>query len=396
MSKLPVRFTSSLSRLALYVLLTLPFGSAQARNGDTLQLFLTYSLSQDSNIYRTASNEQSDVYHMLGAGLLFDWKQSRQQITGRLSANTTRFAEQSELDFDGYDGQAQWNWQLGNRLSGQLGYAASRSLGSFVDYTGGLVPNTVDRSRKFVNGSYLFHPRWRVNGMLDSDTLEYGAVSQQASNRTLDAGEIGVDYLTPKGSRLGLFARKTDGKYPNRQVVLLSTVDNSFEQQDFGLRAYWAYDGKLTLSGRAGQTRRKHDEVPERDFTGITGRIDATWKVTEKLRIGSAIYRDIGAVDDVYANYSVNDGIRFTPSWQISSRFQLDAKAYVERRSFEGDPFLIGIEREDDAHGFGLTLSYQPRDWANLGVSWESGSRESNLENDYSYQFFSLSAQLVF
>jgi exopolysaccharide biosynthesis operon protein EpsL len=389
------RRRADLIRLAP-LLAAVAVAGAQARPSDTLQAFLTYNATHDDNIFRVDSNEQSDLYHQLGAGLLLDWRESRQQVSGRVSANKTKFADLSVLDFDGYDGQVQWNWQLGNRLSGQLGYTASRSLGSFVDYTGGLVPNTVDRSRKFVNGSYLFHPRWRVNGALDSDKLEYGAVSQQASNRTLDAGEIGVDYLTPKGSRLGLFARKTDGKYPNRQVVLLSTVDNSFEQQEIGLRAYWAYDGKLTLSGRAGQTRRKHDEVPERDFTGITGRIDASWQATGKLRVGGAIYRDIGAVEDVYASYSVNDGIRITPSWQVSPRLVLDAQAFVERRSFEGDPFFLGFHRKDDAHGYGLSLNYQPRPWANLGASWQAGSRESNLLDDFSYQTFGLSAQLVF
>lgn len=369
---------------------------AQARPGDTLQFFTTYNATYDSNIFRAASGEQSDIYHQLGAGLLLDWKESRQQVTGRISANKTKFSDLSVLDFNGFDFQGQWNWQLGNRLSGQLGYTASRSLGTFVDFSGGLAQNTVDRSRKFVNGSYQFHPRWRINAALDSDKLEYGEVLQQASDRTLDTAEIGADYLTPKGSRLGLFVKAVDGEYPNRQVLLLSTVDNSFEQQEIGLRAFWAYDGKLVFSGRAGQTRRKHDEVPARDFTGLTGRIDATWQATGKLRIGSAIYRDIGAVDDIYASYSINDGIRITPSWQISSKLVLDAQAYVERRGFDGDPFSIGINRQDDAHGYGLSLNYQPRSWVSLGASWQAGNRESNLVNDFSYQVFSVSAQLVF
>lgn len=383
-------------RFAVLASMALACGLAQARPGDTLQFFTTYNATYDSNIFRAASGEQSDVYHQLGAGLLLDWKESRQQVTGRISASKTKFSDLSVLDFNGYDFQGQWNWQLGNRLSGQLGYTASRSLGTFVDFSGGLAQNTVDRDRKFFNGSYQFHPRWRVNAALDSDTLEYGAVSQQASDRTLDSGEAGFDYLTPKGSRLGMFVKTTDGKYPNRQVLLLSTVDNSFEQREIGLRGFWAYDGKLVFSGRLGQTKRDHDEVAERDFSGITGRIDATWLATGKLRIGSAIYRDIGAVEDIYASYSLNDGLRITPSWQISSKLSLDAQAYIEKRSFEGDPFSIGVNRKDDAHGYGLSLNYQPRSWASLGVSWQAGNRESNLVNDFSYQSFSLSAQLVF
>lgn len=368
---------------------------AQAKQGDTLQFFTTYNATHDNNIFRAASGEQSDIYHQLGAGLLLDWKESRQQVTGRVSASKTKFSDLGYLDFEGYDAQAQWNWQLGNHLSGQAGVSASRSLRGFQDTAvNQSEQNTIDRRRLFFNGNYQFHPRWRVGAAADTDKLEYGDDNLDDSDRTLDSLEAGMDYLTPKGSRFGMFVKSTVGEYPNRQASL---IDNSFDQQEIGLRAYWAYDGKLGLSGRLGQTRRRHDEVPERDFTGITGRIDATWQATGKLRIGGAVYRDIGAVDDIYANYSVNDGVRVTPSWQINSRFQLDAKAYVERRGFEGDPFPpFTFNRQDDARGYGLTLSYQPGTWVNLGVTWEAGNRESNLVNDFSYQVFSVSAQLAF
>lgn len=381
-------------RFAVLASMALACGLAQARPGDTLQFFMTYNATFDSNIFRAASGEQSDVYHQLGAGLLLDWKESRQQVTGRISASKSKFSDLGYLDFEGYDAQAQWNWQLGNRLSGQAGVSASRSLRSFQDTViNQLEQNTIDRQRLFFNGNYLFHPRWRVNAAVDTDEVEYGADSLDDNNRTLDSAEAGVDYLTPKGSRLGMFVKATDGEYPNRQASL---IDNSFEQREIGLRGFWAYDGKLVFSGRLGQTKRDHDEVAERDFSGITGRIDATWLATGKLRIGSAIYRDIGAVEDIYASYSLNDGLRITPSWQISSKLSLDAQAYIEKRSFEGDPFSIGVNRKDDAHGYGLSLNYQPRSWASLGVSWQAGNRESNLVNDFSYQSFSLSAQLVF
>jgi hypothetical protein len=206
---------------------------------------------------------------------------------------------------------------------------------------------------------------------------------------------------------LGVYAGTWNGTYPNKQVKCIflnlfcttvdnTTVDNSYKQDEIGLRATWALDGNLQLSSQIGQTKRTHKEIPQRDFSGLTGKLDSNWQATGKLQALGSIYRDIGAVDDIYASYSVNDGIRFTPNWQLTSKLRLGAETYYENRNFKGDPFSKGVFRKDKAASVKLSLNYQPDYWATLSLAYQAQNRKSNLASDFSDQSLSLSVQLQF
>ena len=395
---------SKLRRLALAVALIFPSACAHAKPGDTFEPFVFCRLTMDNNLFRASSNEQTDRYQQLGAGVLLDWKQSRQEVTGKIGANKTTFSKNGVLDFSGYDLLGQWNWQLGNHTSGQLGYSKTRSLGSFQDNSIGQTQNTVDEEKKFFNASYSLHPRWRINGSVDTDTADYSAAALKASNHTLDHFELSTDYLTPKGSRLSFYAGRWNGNYPNRQVSSSSIVDNSYKQDEVGIRTFLVLDGKLQISGQIGQTRRTQKELSQRDFSGLTGRLNTNWQATGKLQVAGSIYRNIGAVDDISASYAISDGIRLTPSLQITPKLMLSAETYYENRNFKGDPFpffspLFGPRRKDTATGASLSLTYQPDTWALLTLSYQTGKRDTNnqtIANDFTYQMLSFLVVLEF
>jgi outer membrane receptor protein involved in Fe transport len=180
-------------------------------------------------------------------------------------------------------------------------------------------------------------------------------------------------------------------------------VDNSYKQQEVGFRTFLVIDSKLQLSGQIGQTTRTHKEISQRDFSGLTGRLDANWQATGKLQVAGSMYRQLGAVDDIYASYALTDGIRLTPSLQITPKLKLSAEAYYENLNFKGDPFSVtsffGPRRKDIGSGGSLSLTYQPDTWASLTLSYQTGNRETNnhaIANDFSYRMLSLFVQLQF
>lgn len=80
-------------RLARAVALILSSASAQAMTGDILQPFVFYRATRDNNLFRTSSNEETDLYQQFGAGVLLDWYQSRQEVTAKIGANKTTFSK---------------------------------------------------------------------------------------------------------------------------------------------------------------------------------------------------------------------------------------------------------------------------------------------------------------
>ncbi len=375
--------------------------SAHAKPGDTLQPYLLYNVTQDDNLFLLPTNESSDIYQQFGAGMQLDWKQSQQEVTGHLSANDTTFSKNSILDYSGYDMLGQWNWQRGKQLLGQLGFTANRTLGTFLD-TGNIdTQNTVDSSTKFFTGSYLIHPRWRINAALDTASYLYSATTLNYNNRVINHAQISTDYLTPRGSTLGIYAERWAGSYTNNQIICIlytcGYVDNSYTENDIGVRGTWALDGKVQLNSTVAQTWRYYNQYTQRNFTGLTGTLGASWQATDKLQVNGSVYRNIGALLDTYASYSINDGVNLSPAWMITQKIKLSATAFAERRSYLGDPFALGIFRDDRATGYSLTLNYQPREWASLSAIYQGQNRNSNFSVfNFSDQSLSLSAQLIF
>src|SRR6266851_3497567 len=122
--------------------LLMPVTRAFALWDDKLQLFAEEKVTHDDNIFRISkdldpatvivSSSKGDTYRTTSLGFNLDAPVSRQRFQVDYTWNATRFNHTHELDFDGYDARAIWLWQLGNDLSGQLGYAETFSLASFA------------------------------------------------------------------------------------------------------------------------------------------------------------------------------------------------------------------------------------------------------------------------
>ena len=389
-----------MSCVALGALLALP---AMAKEGDTLHPFISYTRYYDSNLYRLAASEKnlvpqlSDQYGVLSAGLNIDWQPGRQRVIASASKNLVRFSRYSHLDYDGSDYQLKWNWQLGNRWSGQVGATESTTQSSLSDQLGLPVNNTVTRENRFANADWQFHPRWHVG---------LGAAAVTSTNSTalrapLDYEDASVSatlgYTTPKGSKLRGQLRQVDGEYPNRPMIFL---DRFYTQTEYNLLGDWNLTGKLITRAKIGYTQRENDTQSQRDFSGVTGRLSADYFPTGKTMLTWAAYREIANSDDLNASYQLNTGTSLGAAWLLTSRVTLRASGSFENRSFEGDTGVVIpglVQRDEDTLSGSLSLSYAPVRMATIDVGVQAGRRDSNMAvNDYTFRSVFVSVRADF
>src|SRR5574343_976500 len=108
----------------------------------TFRPYLASNLFYDSNYLRfsdsvdpqsiTGTADKSELITQLAAGLDVDWKHSLQQVLIKADVQNNDFANFSDLGYVGWKNLAQWNWQLQSNLSGEIGYANTRSRASYV------------------------------------------------------------------------------------------------------------------------------------------------------------------------------------------------------------------------------------------------------------------------
>jgi exopolysaccharide biosynthesis operon protein EpsL len=353
--------------------------------GDVVRAYVGLSMTHDDNILGTSNAaiaagtpKLSDTARRIEAGLIFDKTISQQRLTANVNLDHTSFNRFGNLDYNGRDIQANWNWRIGTHLEGNLGATHVRTLTSVQDSVSvaGLptqLPNVRTQNRQYFDAGWLLHPSWRLRGGLSHYELEYEQQGPQVANRKVNDGEFGVDYLARSGSSIGLQYRRAEGDFPNSPL-------NDYSQDEVKARIDWKVTGKTDLLFLAGWVQRDHDLAPANDFSGFNGRINATWRATGKTTVNASLWREIGALDDQTAAYSLNRGISLGAGWEITQQVRLDGIFQHERRDYTP----ANLARKDRINYGSLQLSYYPIPKLRLQTSVYRTLQDSNVAaNDY-------------
>jgi exopolysaccharide biosynthesis operon protein EpsL len=366
-------------------------------------------IEEDSNPFRLSDSadpttvlgtpEKSDTLRRGGIGLKADLPESRQRFLLDLNAEINDYSRFNTLDHTAYRALGSWRWRAGPKWSGDIGYGRRKFLASLADIQAPL-KDMVTEDRAFASADYMLTPRWRVRGAADWTRWEHDDPTRESLDARIVSGTAGVDYVTPQNNSVGGQVKYTEGEYPNRQVVPGGTVDNQFQESETSLVMRWGVTGKTTLYARAGYTKREHDQVPQRDFDGFTGRMDYDWFVGPKTLLGLSAWREIRSTEDVSASYVLATGWAVGPGWAPTSKLLLQARYMREDLEYKGDPgfVLAGTPpREDTFRGLQVFGGYAPQRNIRLSIGLKAGERESSLLNrDYDYHAISANAKVQF
>lgn len=401
------------------LLLALP---TLAKEGDTFRPFVSYTRYYDSNLFRLAEGEAtyvvengtaetvtldraSDQYGIWAVGLDVDWKFGRQQVVASLNETRVNYAKYSSLDYDGQDYRGTWNWRLGNHWSGQLGVSQAVTQTSFSDLqtfdVNGTpvflaVTNLVTRDRQFASAEWELHPSWRAGGGGAWATSENSRLQQRSQDYEDDTEYVYLTYLTPKGSKLRGEFRHQDAKYPYRQLVSGSLIDNSYTQSEYNFFGDWAVSGKLLTHLKLGWVNREFPNVTTRDYSEPAGRATIDYFPTGKTALTLAVYREPAPVDAANSSFLVNSGASLNAAWLLSDKITARASAsYVEGTYQLIQPGLP--QRIDDTLSGSLSLSYTPIPMATIDIGLQGGNRDSTFSvNDYAFHSFFLGVRADF
>lgn len=357
---------------------------------DTFRPYVRADYGYDSNLFRLENDDQarallgtsdkSETFHTLAAGIDMDWRISRQVLKARLEANQTHFDTYKQLDYNGHAGLLQWNWLIGKFATGDLGVNETKTQASF---TGLQSPtqNFLTTRQAYAHAGVKLALPWQLNLGVVRTTTGNSAGSQQILNYNENKYSAGIQFQTEKGTLLEFTSQYREGKYPNRQIVSVAPVDNGYRQYDNGVATTWSPTVKTKLKGELNYTQRRYAEVPQRDFSGVTGRLATDWMITDKTTFGLVFYRDIGVVENNTASYSVNRGVTLSADWRPTVKLSFKARAIRERQTYAGDPGFVLMSaptRQDEVTNFQLETSYKVLRKTQLGLLLQQGVRHSN------------------
>lgn len=375
---------------AATLLSIIPPAGATATPDDTFMPYAGASVRYDDNLLRLSDqrtpqqaagkNTKSDFIKQINAGLNIDWDFNRQNLVVKTNINQNWYTNYSELDNLGYDVLGQWNWAIGNKFKGDIGYSNRTSLGSFSQLNQ-LISNTQTIEKYFVNGAYQVIPDWFVHGGFARRELSFSEPTRQVSNNSEDTGEFGVRYLNNAKNMFGLKVSLTDGTYPKRNVT--EVLDNAYTRNSYDFNWIWNYSIKTRFDGSLGYTHQNYDNLKTRDFSNMTAHGNIFWLVTGKTALYISGWREIAQAETLTSNFMLRQGARFTPSWMPTAKLKLSIPVSFELQDFLGDPGLdsnAAVDREDTVSNFGLNVGYKPLENTEASLMIQYEDRISNIQ----------------
>ena len=350
-------------------------------------------LYYDSNVFRLSdsvnpqtvlgTNQKSDTVGRLGVGLEGNVPIDRQRILFAAELDAYRYNRFDLLNNNTYRAGVAWLWQAGDPWSGDIGYRRTHYLAPLA-FLNAPIKNMITTDRFFGSAGYELTPRWKVRGAADWVQYANSNPTQNALDNTTSSGTAGLDYVTPASNSVGGQVKYSHGSYPNPQFVSGPNVfvNNTYDEIEASGVVHWVVTGFSTFDARLGYTNRRYDQLSQRNFDGVTGRLSWDWTPAAKTLINLAMWRELQGLSDLTASYVLSHGISVGPSWAPISKLVFQARLAYVKNDYQGDPGLAlqtGPERRDTFRGGRLAVGYSPLRNLQFSLGAEAGDNNSNV-----------------
>lgn len=339
--------------------------------------YVDYTVFYEDNLLRfydsaaakiaEGSGQMSDTVRRATGGLRFSEQISQQHFTADISLNRSSFDHFNQFDNTGEDLLANWNWHIGNNLEGNASTNYSESLTPFdsfrtVQSNLPLQGNVRRQWTNSIDAGWRFGADWRMHGAITHYQLSYDLDALHGSDQTQDTTELGLDYLAPSSSTIGVQLRHIRGGCPDSDCHGLVLGTNYIQNEVKG-KIDWQVSGKSRIQFLGGWVQRNYDTFSTENFNGTNARLIGTWAATGKIGVAINVWREVSAVADLTANYALVHGVSLGGGWDVTSKLRIESSFNIEQRDYNGVAVLGGVTtatRIDRDRKAGLGLTYLP------------------------------------
>lgn len=365
---------------------------AYALPEDNVRLKLDYNFSRDSNYFRVAndahalaligSTDTAVTIRRAGLGMDADLRVGRQEITLRSSFIQVDFDRVILKPATELNLQANWNWVIGNKLSGSLSHRLQHELQSQADAQSAQ-QNKQKQSFSGLSASYQIHPSIYLDAGITNARYAFTPTARQVLDRTERGYSLGWRWPTSAGNFVGMQYRKTEGDYPNQMPA------RPFEQTELMLNGSWSPNGVSRYAWSAGQTRRIDGAVTLRQPTWS---FTSYWMPTGKLKLDSSFGKSVASSETTSAaTTTATHNAAVGATWLATSKLTLNGN--IRSQDIQYDD----TGRTDQIRGSDVTLSYQAMRSLQATLGYGAERRSSSIGiAEYRYERWNLGLQAAF
>ena len=277
----------------------LPVLSPPAARAETNPYYLgvSQSVAYDSNLFRlgggatlptsTKSRSDTTLSTSLVAGIDQTW--GRQRISGSGSLRSSRFVSNNQLNNNGYGLNLGLDWSTVQRVSGNVGLSASRSLRRFdptEQAASNLGRNVEDDTGLNATVRVGVVTRLTAEATLNHNSVRFSAPAFSGSEYNQTGASLGLRYRLGGATQVGAAWRTARVRFANG--------NDPYQRRDIDLSANWDPSGLTSAYARISHSSTDHSQVTARNFSGVTGEVRASTQATGKIKLDARLSRDTG------------------------------------------------------------------------------------------------------
>jgi exopolysaccharide biosynthesis operon protein EpsL len=344
--------------------------NARADEGDGFQVQTKVNMTHDDNLFLLpdpsvippgASHTGSTWMQTETADLSFDRIYGLQAVHLDVNANHYSFDSLHYLDFNAVNYNAQWNWQLGTRLSGTLSADREKTLASYDNFHYYGTPNLNIHTGETFTFDWDAAGPWHVVGGVIHANISSPSQFTQVGTFSQTDFQWGARYLTAAGNSVTFQVRNSIGSF-SRDVDAADVLDNGYTQREAEMLSHWNVGAWTSVDTRIGYVDRSYDHFSARDYQGWVGQVAVNWQTSARTSFNVVASRNVVSFQSDNTSFFWLEQLSVGPTWNVTSKLKLQATGNVSWRTFEGGlPGSAPLDpRSDRLYGGRIELDYQP------------------------------------
>ena len=331
----------------------------------------------DSNINRSADQQDSEHYTQSSAFLGVDKKYGRHHIVGRVKGSRLDYAERTELDASFYDGNASWRSDWTSRLQTEIGWVRIAYPVDQLEFSGKDIV-----SRDDVNASIIYGSGNRLSIGIGGRQAAQRHSNELRENMDFDEDEALAEIHYQTGSKSRLTLRGRDGQRDYAQSIAEDGRLLDFSYQQGEVEGNWASSAKTRIIANVAFFRR---EGETNDGTGNQASLEANWMATEKIQFEAGYTLRQPAVGESSDSPERVHGANLGATWKITEKLQwaVDFRYQHQRYPITDE---LGERDEEVASVSPLAINYRLSDSFTLRLDARWLDRQSPITyRDYDF-----------
>lgn len=349
-----------------------------------LQLRALVGVEHETNALRVPSsaNPKSDELAILGVGAKFNRRYGLQRIRADIEANTYRYRDQDDLNFNTINYALAWDWQVTPRAHGIV--SADRKQYREVTTDPVALTNKVGRRTEraeMAEGIYDVTASWRALAGVSHTQSSSTVANPWDASPSVRSVRLGVGYELPSKTSLYARFRRGDGDYSDGTT---GVPNSDFRENEAELVLIWPITVKTSVEGRLGHIDRTHSSAPQRDFSGMVGHANLRWEITGKTRLAAGVGRDLSSTGGTVGGYVQQNRFFIGPVWQATAQIAVNARYDLASRDWKDVPAgSPEVGKHERVQLLSAGVDWEPRRFLTVSTYVRGEWLKSSLNSGY-------------